>query len=157
LGVLKVRVFETLESVLAHVGQEVAQSEWVQISQERIDGFANATEDHQWIHTDPVRASHGPFKTTIAHGFLTLSMVPKLFEQSIEFQWRSMGINYGLNKVRFTGTVPVESRIRATFTLLGASIIEEPRGLQTTWHVELTREGVDKPVCVAESVLRHYV
>jgi acyl dehydratase len=84
-------------------------------------------------------------------------MVPKLFEQSIELRGCSMGINYGLNRVRFTGIVPVNSRIRATFTLLNANTIEEPKGLQTTWHVELKREGVEKPVCVVESVLRHYV
>ena len=152
----EVQLFETFESVMALVGQEVAQSDWVQITQERIDVFANATGDHQWIHSDPIRASHGPFKTTIAHGFLSLSMVPKLFEQSIKFQMCSMAINYGLNKVRFTDVLPVNSRIKASFALIGANLIEEPKGMQSTWHVELKREGHEKPVCVAESVLRHY-
>ena len=139
----------------ARVGQEIAVSPWVDIPQERIDLFAKATEDFQWIHVDPKRAKDSPFGGTIAHGFLTLSMLPKLSESTFEFADRKMGVNYGLNKVRFTSPVPAGAKIRARFVLAKFEKIEG-NGVQTTWSVTFEREGADKPVCVAESKGRHY-
>jgi acyl dehydratase len=138
----------------SRVGQEIAVSPWVEMAQERIDLFAKATEDFQWIHVDPVRARQSPFGSTIAHGFLTLSMLPKLTESTFEFSDRKMGVNYGLNKVRFTAPVPAGAKIRGRFTLAKYEKLEG--GVQTTWSVVLEREGGDKPVMVAESISRHY-
>lgn len=149
------KTFETLSDVAAHVGQDVAISEWLTISQEQINLFAQATLDHQWIHTDPERAKQGPFGTTIAHGFLTLSLLPAMFATAFEIKQTRMGINYGLNKVRFTAPVPVGSRLRGHMHLLACEAIE-PQGLQMTWRVTVECEGRDKPVCVAESLVRHY-
>ena len=137
------------------VGQEIAVSPWVEIAQDRIDLFARATEDYQWIHVDPERAKKSPFGTTIAHGFLTLSMLPKLVESTFDFSDRRMGVNYGLNKIRFTAPVPAGSRIRGRFTLAKYERIEGS-GVQTTWSVVMEREGGDKPVCIAETISRHY-
>jgi acyl dehydratase len=145
---LKIRELES------RVGQEIAQSPWVEIAQDRIDLFAKATEDYQWIHVDPERAKASPFRTTIAHGFLTLSMLPKLIESTFEFSDRKMGVNYGLNKVRFTAPVPAGAKIRGRFTLSKYEKLEG--GVQTTWNVTLEREGSDKPVMVAETISRHY-
>jgi acyl dehydratase len=136
------------------VGQEIAVSPWVAIAQDRIDLFAKATEDFQWIHVDPERAKSSPFGTTIAHGFLTLSMLPKLTESTFEFSDRKMGVNYGLNKVRFTAPVPAGAKIRGRFTLAKYEKLEG--GVQTTWSVTVEREGGDKPVMVAETISRHY-
>jgi acyl dehydratase len=138
----------------SRVGQEIAVSPWVEMPQERIDLFAKATEDFQWIHVDPVKAKQSPFGSTIAHGFLTLSMLPKLTESTFEFSDRKMGVNYGLNKVRFTAPVPAGAKIRGRFTLAKYEKLEG--GVQTTWSVVLEREGGDKPVMVAESISRHY-
>jgi acyl dehydratase len=138
----------------SRVGQEIAVSPWVEMPQERIDLFAKATEDLQWIHVDPERAKKSPFGSTIAHGFLTLSMLPKLTESTFEFSDRKMGVNYGLNKVRFTAPVPAGAKIRGRFTLAKYEKLEG--GVQTTWSVVLEREGGDKPVMVAESISRHY-
>ena len=137
------------------VGQEIAVSPWVEIAQDRIDLFARATEDYQWIHVDPERAKKSPFGTTIAHGFLTLSMLPKLVESTFDFSDRRMGVNYGLNRVRFPAPVPSGSRIRGRFTLAKYEKIEG-NGVQTTWSVVMEREGGDKPVCIAETISRHY-
>jgi acyl dehydratase len=120
-----------------------------------VNQFAHATHDHQWIHTDPERAEAGPFGAPIAHGFLTLSLLPCMFESAFEIHQTRMGINYGLNKVRFTAPVPVGSRLRGHMHLLACDSIE-PLGLQMTWQVTVEREGSDKPVCVAESVVRQY-
>jgi acyl dehydratase len=139
----------------SRVGQEIAVSPWVEIAQERIDLFAKATEDFQWIHVDREKAKSSPFGTTIAHGFLTLSMLPKLVESTFEFSDRKMGVNYGLNKVRFTAPVPAGAKIRGRFTLAKYEKIEA-NGVQTTWSVVMEREGGDKPVCVAETISRHY-
>jgi acyl dehydratase len=139
----------------SRVGEEIGVSPWVEMPQERIDLFAKATEDFQWIHVDPERARQSPFGTTIAHGFLTLSMLPRLVESTFEFSDRKMGVNYGLNKVRFTSPVPAGSRIRGRFTLARYERIEG-NGVQTTWSVVMEREGGDKPVCVAETISRHY-
>jgi len=149
------KTFETLAEVAACVGQEVAVSDWVEVTQARINQFAEATGDHQWIHVDVERAKAGPFGAPIAHGFLTLSMLPVFFQSAFSIKETRMGVNYGLNKVRFTAPVPVGSRLRARMTLLEAKPIENA-GLQMTWLVSVEREGADKPVCVAESLGRHY-
>lgn len=145
----------SLRSLEHRVGEEVGVSPWVQMTQARIDKFAEATEDFQWIHVDPKRARDSPFGGTIAHGFLTLSMLPKLSESTFEFSDRKMGVNYGLNKVRFTAPVPVGANIRGRFVLAKYEQIEG-NGVQTTWSVTIEREGGDKPVCIAESIGRHY-
>jgi acyl dehydratase len=145
----------SLRSLETRVGEEVGVSPWVEMPQERIDLFAKATEDFQWIHIDPARAKGSPFGGTIAHGFLTLSMLPKLTESTFEFADRKMGVNYGLNKVRFTAPVPAGAKIRGRFTLAKFEKIEG-NGVQTTWTAVIEREGGDKPVCVAETISRHY-
>lgn len=149
------KVFERLTDLQGLVGQSLGTSDWVQIDQERIDRFAEATGDHQWIHVDPARARKGPFGTTVAHGFLTLSLLPLFFESAFAIRDVAMGINYGLNRVRFPAPVPVGSRLRAHFTLLAYEPLE-PAGAQLTVQVTVEREGSDKPVCVAESVTRRH-
>ena len=138
------------------VGREVALSEWLEVPQERINAFAEATEDRQWIHTDPERAAReSPFKGTIAHGFLTLSLLSELGRTALSVGGVRMGINYGLNRVRFVSPVPAGSRIRGRFTL---SALEEMRGgAQATWEVSVEREGGAGPCCVAEWLVRYYV
>lgn len=138
----------------SRVGEEIAVSPWVEMPQERIDLFAKATEDFQWIHVDREKAKSSPFGSTIAHGFLTLSMLPKLTESTFEFSDRKMGVNYGLNRVRFTAPVPAGARIRGRFTLAKYEPLEG--GVQTTWQVTVEREGGDKPAMVAETISRHY-
>lgn len=149
------KTFETLAELGAHVGQVVGSSEWVTITQAQIQQFADATGDHQWIHTDPERARTGPFGTTIAHGFLTLSLLPQFFEKTIAVKNARMSVNYGLNKVRFLSPVPVDSRLRAHFKLLQCDAIDGA-GVQMLWEMSVEREGQTKPVCVAESLLRQY-
>ena len=149
------KVFASLQDVASCVGQEVAVSEWTTITQAQIDQFAQATGDHQWIHVDPQRAAEGPFGTTIAHGYLTLSLVPKFFDSAMRIDNVRMSINYGLNKVRFMAPVPVNSRLRARISLLACDPVE-PQGFQQTWQVQVEREGSDKPVCVAESIARRF-
>jgi acyl dehydratase len=149
------RSFDSLEAFGALVGQTVGSSDWITVTQERIDEFARATGDLQWIHVDPVRAAAGPFGTTIAHGFLTLSLLPVMAESAIELRNVRMGVNYGLNKVRFPAPVPVGSRLRGHFKLVGFEPIEG--GAQVTMEVTMEREGSAKPVCVAESLSRRYV
>jgi len=144
-----------LRDLESRVGQEVGVSPWVEITQARIDQFAEATGDFQWIHVDQEKAKNSPFGGTIAHGFLTLSMLPKLTESTFEFSERRMGVNYGLNKVRFTSPVPAGAKIRGRFTLAKFEKIEG-NGVQTTWSAVIEREGGDKPVCVAETISRHY-
>ena len=144
-----------LRDLESKVGQEVGISPWVEMTQDRIDTFAKATEDFQWIHVDPKRAKDSPFGGTIAHGFLTLSMLPRLSESTFEFSDRKMGVNYGLNKVRFTAPVLAGAKIRGRFVLARYEKIEG-NGVQTTWSVTIEREGGDKPVCIAESIGRHY-
>jgi len=149
------KTFETLAELAGHVGEEIAVSDWVAITQEQVNLFAQATGDHQWIHIDVERAKQGPFGGPIAHGFLTLSLLPKLLESSIEVKQTRMGVNYGLNKVRFTAPVLVGTRVRARAKLLAADAIENS-GYQFTWNVTIEREGSDKPACVAESISRRY-
>lgn len=150
------RSFESLAELPALVGQEVAVTDWITITQQQINLFAEATGDHQWIHVDEERAKAGPFGATIAHGFLTLSLIPRFFEAALDIRNTRMGVNYGLNRVRFTGPVPVNSRLRARLTLLECVPVEG-NGYQMTWQVTMEREGVDKPVCIAESISRRYV
>lgn len=152
----RMKTFETLADLAACVGQEVALSDWVTITQEQVNRFADATGDHQWIHVDPERARQGPFGGPIAHGFLTLSLLPRLFETALQVRGSRMGVNYGLNKVRFTAPVPVGSRLRARMTLQSSEPVAGD-GVQLTWLVQVEREGADKPVCVAESLVRHYL
>lgn len=149
------RSFDTLDELPACVGQEVAISDWVTVTQEQVNRFADATGDHQWIHVDVERARAGPFGAPIAHGFLTLSLLPVFFDSAFEIKQGGMGVNYGLNKVRFTSPVPVGSRLRARMTLLSAAPIEG-NGLQMAWSVAIEREGAEKPVCVAEALVRRY-
>ena len=137
------------------VGEEVAVSPWVEISQERIDTFARAIDDPQWIHVDRERAKSSPFGGTIAHGFLTLSLLSHLSERTFSFADRKMGVNYGLNRVRFTAPVPSGSRVRARFTLKNFERLGDG-GIQVTWNTVIEREGSDRPVLVAEWLGRHY-
>ena len=134
------------------IGKELGPTEWFEVDQERIDRFAEATDDPQWIHVDPVRAAEGPFGTTIAHGYLTLSLLVPLMGQTLQLTGYRMGINYGVNKVRFPAPLPSGSRIRATFQV--QSVEEVPGGEQSVVLATVEREGGDKPVCVAELVSR---
>ena len=147
--------FETLEELKGLVGHALGSSDWIAVDQRRIQQFADATEDHQWIHVDAERAAAGPYRTTIAHGFLTLSLLPRMFETAFEVGNSRMGVNYGLNRVRFPSPVPSGSRVRGHFKLLSYEAIEG--GAQLTVEVTVECEGAAKPVCVAESVTRRYV
>ena len=149
------KTFQTLDDLAKCVGQVVAVSDWLTITQQQVNLFADATGDHQWIHVDPEKAATGPFGAPIAHGFLTLSLLPKFFESSFEITGSRMGVNYGLNKVRFTAPVPVGSRLRASMKLLASQPIDN-QGVQMTWEVTVEREGSSKPVCIAESLVRRY-
>lgn len=149
------RIFETLAEMRECVGREVAVSDWVRVSQERIDLFAQATGDYQWIHVDPERAARGPFGTTIAHGYLTLALIPEFFARSIEMRGVRMSVNYGLNRVRFTAPVPVDSELRARFRLVAFEDLPDG-GAQTTWQAVIERKGAERPVCVAETIARRY-
>ena len=149
------KTFQHLSDLQSLVGQEIASSDWITVDQQRIDQFAQATGDHQWIHVDPVRAAAGPFGTIIAHGFLTLSLLPEMSASAFEVQDARMGVNYGLNKVRFPAPVPVGSRLRGRFKLLNYEPLEG--GAQVTVEVTMEREGSSKPVCVAESLARRFV
>ena len=149
------RTFDTLDEIDALVGQAVATSDWVTITQEQVNRFAEATGDHQWIHVDVERAKAGPFGAPIAHGFLTLSLLPVFFQSAMQVRASRMGVNYGLNRVRFTSPVPVGSRLRAHMTLQACDPIDHG-GRQMTWAVTVEREGGEKPVCLAESLVRHY-
>jgi len=148
------RSFEHLADLAPLVGQEIAVSDWITVDQHRIDLFADATGDHQWIHLDAERAARGPFGTTIAHGFLTLSLLPEMAAAAMEVRDTRMGVNYGLNKVRFPAPVPSGSRLRGHFKLLAFEPLDG--GAQLTMEVTMEREGSDKPVCVAESLARRY-
>ena len=147
--------FEHLVDLQARVGEEVGVSEWITVDQKRINLFADATGDHQWIHIDAERAAKGPFGTTIAHGFLTLSLLPEMSASAFQVLDTRMGVNYGLVRVRFPAPVPSGSRLRGRFKLLKFEPLEG--GAQLTVEVTMEREGSAKPVCVAESLARRYV
>ena len=145
----------SLRDLELRVGEQVGVSPWVEVTQERIDTFAKAIDDFQWIHVDPARAKNSPFGGTIAHGFLTLSLLSHLSEQTFSYSDRKMGVNYGLNRVRFTSPVPSGARVRARFTLAKYEQIEG-NGVQVTWNTVVEIEGKDKPALVAEWIGRHY-
>ena len=144
----------SLRELEKRVGEEVGVSPWVEVTQERIDTFARAIDDFQWIHVDRARAKATPFGGTIAHGFLTLALLSHLSERTFGFTDRKMGINYGLNRVRFTSPVPSGARVRARFTLAKYEPLEG--GVQVTWNTVVEIEGKDKPALVAEWIGRHY-
>lgn len=150
------REISSKEELRSFIGQEIAVSDWLEITQERINLFANATGDHQWIHIDSERAKkESPYGTTIAHGFLTLSMVAYLLLETVRVTYpMKMAINYGLNKVRFPAAVPSGSKIRARVKL--QSLEELSGAVQINWNITVEREGGDKPCCVAEWLLRYY-
>jgi len=152
---MPVTQIESIAALAKYAGNEVGISDWLEVSQERIDQFAEASGDRQWIHIDRERAAlESPFKTTIAHGFLTLSLLSALARLAISVGGVRMGINYGLNRVRFVSPVPAGARIRGRFTLAALEQIEG--GVQLTWKVTVEREGFDKPCCVAEWLVRYY-
>ncbi|MDB5848755.1 MAG: MaoC family dehydratase [Rhodoferax sp.] len=145
----------TLEKLRAQLGQEAVVTEWVEVSQERIDLFAKATGDFQWIHVDTERsARESPFGGTIAHGFLTLSLLGKFYDDDIDIPFCDVGVNYGLNKVRFTHPVRAGSRVRGRFVL--AQLDDVDNGIQMTWRITFEIEGETRPACVAEHVVRRY-
>lgn len=142
-----------LDDLQSRVGEEIAVSDWQQITQDQVQAFADTTGDQQWIHTDPDRARREtPFGGTIAHGFMSLAMLPKLLEQHIQLDGMKMALNYGCNRVRFPAPLPTGSRIRARFTLASAEPIDG--GAQVQWLGTVEREGSEKPVCVAEMLMR---
>ena len=143
-----------LQDLAALAGQELGHSDWVAIAQDRVNQFAQATGDHQWIHIDPVRAAAGPFGAPIAHGFLTLSLLPMLFEGAFAIDDVRMGVNYGLNRVRYVSPVKVGSRVRGRFKLLSYESLDG--GAQLTVEATIELEGSAKPACVAETVSRRY-
>ncbi|CAN5378343.1 3-hydroxyacyl-thioester dehydratase HtdZ [soil metagenome] len=148
------RTFESVDGLVAASGEELGSSDWVTISQEEVNLFADATGDHQWIHVDPEKAASGPFGTTIAHGFLTLSLLPRLMHQIYTVEGIKLAINYGLNKVRFPAPVPVGSKVRATSTLTDTQDVGNGT-VQVTVTTVIEIEGAAKPACVAESILRY--
>ena len=149
------RHFARLDELAALVGQPLADSDWITVDQHHIDAFAEATEDRQWIHTDPVRAAAGPFGTTVAHGFMTLSLLPVMVASAYAIDDVRMGVNYGLNRVRFPAPVPAGSRVRARLRLLAFGPLRD--GAQLTIEATVEREGSVKPVCVAELLTRLHV
>src|SRR5215831_4888350 len=150
------REITSVEELRSLTGQEVAVSDWFEVMQDRINRFADATGDHQWIHIDVERAkAESPYGTTIAHGFLTLSLLSYLMSQAVQIKLPiRMGINYGLNKVRFPSAVPAGSKVRARAVL--QSLEEIAGGQQLVWNITVEREGGDKPCCVAEWLVRYY-
>jgi acyl dehydratase len=144
----------TPKDLHAHVGAPLGPGDWLEVTQEAVDKFADATHDHQWIHVDPERAKQGPFGGPIAHGYLTLSLLVPLVGGVISVEKRSMGVNYGLNKVRFPAPVPVGSRLRVSGTV--ASVDDVPGGVQVVLDLMIEREGGDKPVCIVQPVYRWY-
>jgi len=147
-------VVKSLDELRAKAGELLGYSDWLEVTQERVDTFADATGDHQWIHVDVERAKTGPFGGTIAHGYLTLSLLAPLFGDLLEIRGTSMSVNYGLNKVRFPSPVPVGSKIRLGATL--AAVKDVAGGVEIVVDAVVEREGGDKPVCVAQAVYRHY-
>jgi acyl dehydratase len=147
--------FSSPAELLSLAGKDLGATDWVPVTQADIDAFAQATGDHQWIHVDPQRAASGPFRTTVAHGYLTLALLPPLFAQLMSVDGVAMGINYGLNRVRFPSPLPSGSRVRLAATLVEARPV--PGGVELTLDATLEREGGDKPVCVAQVIYRYYV
>lgn len=150
------RVFDGLDDLRAAVGTPIGTGEWLTIEQDRIETFADATDDHQWIHVEPERAKDGPFGTTIAHGFLTLSLLSALVKDAYTISGVKMGVNYGLNKVRFTSPVAVGSKVRANVELVDVADVDD-NGVQITTKVTVEIEGSERPALVAEWLTRQYV
>lgn len=148
-------LFDSPESILASIGKQLGQSSWMSITQERINQFADATDDHQWIHVDPVKAKAGPFGDCIAHGYLTLSLMAAFLPQIVETRNMKMGVNYGTDKVRFPSAVKVNSRIRASGELVAAEKTKDG-GVQATIRVTVEIEGGAKPACIADTISRYY-
>jgi acyl dehydratase len=148
------RTFDSVADLAAVQGESIGHSDWVTITQEDVNLFADATGDHQWIHVDPERAAKGPFGTTIAHGYLTLALLPRLMHQIYTVNGVKLGINYGLNKVRFPAPVPVGSKVRAESSLLGVEDLGNG-AVQATVATTVEIEGSAKPACVAESIVRY--
>ncbi|MCF8028439.1 MAG: MaoC family dehydratase [Desulfobacteraceae bacterium] len=147
--------FETVEQLREKIGEEIAVGDWYPVTQEQINLFAEATGDYQWIHLDEKRAAkESPFGTTIAHGFLTLSLLPRVMGDTVELPPARMTVNYGLNRVRFAAPVPAGSRVRPGMTLL--AVDEVTGGVQLTWRVIIELEGSEKPACIAENLSRLY-
>lgn len=149
------RIIDGVEALRELAGEELGSSDWIEVTQDQVDQFAAATGDHQWIHVDVDRATQGPFGGTIAHGFLTLSLLPVVLPQVIDVRGFTMGVNYGLDKVRFPAPVPVGSKLRGTVTL--EEVTEVPGGVQSAYTVVFEIEGGDKPVCVARFLERRFV
>ena len=147
-------VFESKDAILAAVGRQLGESQWLTVSQERINRFADATDDHQWIHVDPVRAAQGPFGACIAHGYLTLSLASRFLPEIIEVRGMRMGVNYGCDKVRFPAAVKAGARIRGRGELVKAEAVDG--GVQATIRVTIEIEGGAKPACVADTISRYY-
>jgi acyl dehydratase len=144
-----------VEELKALSGRDLGSSDWLEITQERVGTFADATDDHQWIHVDPAAAATGPFGGTIAHGYLTLSLVIPLFSRLLEISGVSMSVNYGLGKVRFPSPVPVGSRIRLTGKV-GSVVEVSGGGVQMELDFTVENDGSDKPACVGQALYRHY-
>jgi len=149
------RVFESIAALKEAAGEHLGYSDWLEITQGRVDAFADATGDHQWIHVDPEAAARGPFGTTIAHGYLMLSLIPMLTAQVSRVDGVRMGINYGVNRVRFPAPLPTGSRVRAGVRVV--SVEDIPGGVHAVNEVTIERDGGDKPCCVAETVSRYHV
>lgn len=150
-----VATFGSAAALRALVGGEPLMSEWLTVDQAGVDRFAEATGDYQWIHVDPERARReSPFGGPVAHGFLTLSLIPALLGKTVALEQR-MGVNYGLNRVRFTSPVPVGSQLRAKFAVESVTEVDN-NGVQVVWNVKLERQGSERPVCIAEFITRHY-
>jgi acyl dehydratase len=148
-------VFNSVDDILAAIGKPLGESEWMTITQERINQFADATDDHQWIHVDPVKAKAGPFGATIAHGYLTLSLCSRFLPQIVEVRGMKMGVNYGCNKVRFPAPVRAGSRIRGRGEMIAAEKTPDG-GVQAMIRVTVEVEGQAKPGCVADTISRYY-
>ncbi|WP_052850002.1 MaoC family dehydratase [Streptomyces avicenniae] len=149
------RIFASPADLRAAVGERLGTSDWLDVGQDRIDRFAAATGDHQWLHVDPVRAAAGPFGTTIAHGYLTLALLPALVPGLLHVAGARMAVNYGVNRVRFPAPLPAGSRVRATGRI--AEVGDVPGGVQLTLAVTVERDGGERPVCAAETVTRYYL
>jgi acyl dehydratase len=148
-------VFETPEELKDAVGKQLGKSDWLEITQQRIDLFAEATGDHQWIHVDPERAKNGPFGATIAHGYLTQSLVNKFLPEIVEVRGISMGVNYGADKIRFPAPVPVGSKLRGSAELVRVEEVKNG-GIQATVRVTVEIKGNDRPACVIDTISRYY-
>jgi acyl dehydratase len=146
------RIFQSPHLLIDAVGEQLGSSDWIEIDQQRIDLFADATGDHQWIHVDPIKAKDGPFGATIAHGYLTLALVNSFLPEIIEVQGVTMGVNYGCDKVRFPSAVPVGSKIRGTGELISAEKIKG--SIQAVVRVTVDVAGSDRPACVVDTISR---